>query len=100
MANVIPSLFPECEWERPLGDRARQLVCKFLTRPSVAIDFMPSECIGAGMDRLSEQIGIPEEQQRWVFQGEELDEHSFFCDYGIGRGATIDVFIDEAVNIH
>jgi len=66
-----------------------QLFVKTLTGKTVSIDVEEGESIEDVKAKIAEKEGIPPEQQRLIFGGQQLQDAKTLDDYDVGDDATI-----------
>lgn len=66
-----------------------QLFVKTLTGKTVSVDVEEGESIEDVKAKISEKEGIPPEQQRLVFGGQQLQDGKTLDDYNVGDDATL-----------
>jgi len=66
-----------------------QLFVKTLTGKTVTIDVEAGESIEDVKAKISEKEGIPPEQQRLIFGGQQLQDGKTIDDYDVGDDATL-----------
>jgi ubiquitin len=82
-AFVAPSLI------RGIPRGGMQLFVKTLTGKTVTIDVEEGESIEDVKAKISEKEGIPPEQQRLIFGGQQLQDAKTLQDYDVGDDATL-----------
>jgi len=66
-----------------------QLFVKTLTGKTVSIEVEEGECIEDVKAKIAEKEGIPPEQQRLIFGGQQLQDAKTLEDYDVGDDATL-----------
>jgi len=66
-----------------------QLFVKTLTGKTVSIDVEEGESIEEVKAKIAEKEGIPPEQQRLIFGGQQLQDAKTLDDYDVGDDATL-----------
>lgn len=66
-----------------------QLFVKTLSGKTVSIDVEEGESIEEVKEKISEKEGVPPEQQRLVFGGQQLQDSKTLDDYDVGDDATL-----------
>jgi len=73
-----------------LGVRGgQQLFVKTLTGKTVSVEVEPGESIESVKAKISEKEGVPPEQQRLIFGGQQLADGKTIDDYDIGDDSTL-----------
>ena len=68
---------------------AMQLFVKTLTGKTVSIEVEEGESIEDVKAKISEKEGVPPEQQRLIFGGQQLEDSKTLDDYNVGDDATL-----------
>lgn len=66
-----------------------QLFVKTLTGKTVSIEVEEGESIEDVKAKIAEKEGIPPEQQRLIFGGQQLQDSKTLDDYNVGDDATL-----------
>ena len=67
----------------------QQLFVKTLTGKTVSVEVEPGESIESVKAKISEKEGVPPEQQRLIFGGQQLADGKTIDDYDIGDDSTL-----------
>jgi ubiquitin len=76
-----------------------QLFVKTLTGKTVSIEVEEGESIEDVKAKIAEKEGIPPEQQRLIFGGQQLQDSKTLDDYNVGDDATLHLVL-RLVRIH
>ena len=71
-----------------------QIYIKTLTGRTVSLIVVESETIRTVKEKLKEKDGVPVQEQRLVFNNQELEDSKTLQHYGILREATLHVVIN------
>ena len=66
-----------------------QIFVKTLTGNTVTVDMEPFETLKNMKQKIQNKVGIPPDQQRLIFAGEQLEDSRTLSDYGIVSESTI-----------
>ena len=78
-----------------------QLFVKTLTGKTVSIEVEEGESIEDVKAKIAEKEGIPPEQQRLIFGGQQLQDSKTLDDYNVGDDATLHLVLRLVrVNTH
>ncbi|KAF2188394.1 hypothetical protein K469DRAFT_661153 [Zopfia rhizophila CBS 207.26] len=72
-----------------VSNRNMQLFVKTLTGETITLDCCPSETIANVKTKVFKKKGVPQDQQRLIFLGKQLEEDRTLSFYNISRESTI-----------
>ena len=67
----------------------KQIFVKTLTCKSITLNVEDSETIGSVKEKIREKVGIPEEQQRLIYAGKQLEDEKTISDYNIEKDSNL-----------
>jgi ubiquitin C len=67
----------------------KQIFIKTLQGKTLTLDVNDNDTIASIKDKIAEKEGIPQEQQRLVFNGKQLEDKNTIAEYGIENDASI-----------
>jgi ubiquitin len=89
-ASSAPAFKPSHALSQTLAIRGgMQLFVKTLTGKTVSIEVEEGESIEDVKAKIAEKEGIPAEQQRLIFGGQQLQDAKTIDDYDVGDDATL-----------
>ena len=66
-----------------------QIFVKTLTGKNITLDVNPTDTVQHLKNQLHDREAIPQEQQRLIFAGKQLDDNRQLSDYNMQKDATI-----------
>lgn len=76
-------------------EQATQVLIHDCNGNTIALDMQASDTVGTLKDTISKKKGHPPEQQRLLFEGQQLEDTSTLFDYRINTGSTVEMSVSR-----
>jgi len=75
------------------GENTKQIFIKTLQGKTLTLDVKDTDTISSIKEKIYEKEGIPQDQQRLVFSGKQLEDGNTVADYGIEAESNINLVL-------